>query len=316
MGTETPPTGGMPVARRFGAAARAFGRGVLRLLVILVILGVVSLGVYYAVPLAYRELVLPVRDTSARLQAMETQNASNQSGLNEALQGLQARVNQLEVERVVVAEQQAGLQSGQESLRLTQTSLESGLVELEKLKGELMGYQQFQSYEATRVDGFQQTLNAPQAQVVDMLRQVEILKAVNLLTRAQFNLAQNNFGLARTGAQTARDVLLSLRERLPEEERAGLNPWLARLDLVLSELPDFPVAAAGDLEIACELLVGGILPPTPTPGPATATATPFEASATPSSTPFLTVTSTATITPTPPASLASATPSRTASPTP
>jgi hypothetical protein len=44
---------------------------------------------------------------------------------------------------------------------------------------------------------------------------------------------------------------------------------LLRLDLTLSNLPSFPVAASDDLDIAWQVLLGGLPPTEPTPAPTT-----------------------------------------------
>jgi hypothetical protein len=79
------------------------------------------------------------------------------------------------------------------------------------------------------------------------------------------------FGLAKTDVQTARDLLAELQA---EKNDAVLAQAIARLDLALGNLPDFPVVASGDLEIAWQILMSGNVPPTPTPVPPTATPEP------------------------------------------
>ena len=104
--------------------------------------------------------------------------------------------------------------------------------------------------------------------------EVMMTRALDMLGRARLYLAQSNFGLAKVDVQSARDLLFELQTETGDDV---LSQVIARLDLALRNLPDFPVVAAGDLEIAWQILMGGGTPmitaPEPTLG-ATPTATP------------------------------------------
>ncbi|MDP1546959.1 MAG: helix-hairpin-helix domain-containing protein [Anaerolineales bacterium] len=117
--------------------------------------------------------------------------------------------------------------------------------------------------------------------LLDLKHEVMFTRVLDILARARLYLAQSNFGLAKSDVQTARDLLVELQS---EERDAALAQAVTRLDLALGNLPDFPVVASGDLEIAWQILISGDVPPTPTPIPPTATLTPeptLEATATP-----------------------------------
>jgi hypothetical protein len=71
-----------------------------------------------------------------------------------------------------------------------------------------------------------------------------------------------------------------LFELANEANDETLHQAVARLDLALNNLPEFPVVASGDLEIAWQILMSGeasVVPTsTPTPFVETATPTPFD----------------------------------------
>jgi chromosome segregation ATPase len=111
--------------------------------------------------------------------------------------------------------------------------------------------------------------------------EVMMTRALDMLARARLYLAQSNFGLAKDDVQFARDLLAELQANLNDKV---LSEALTRLDLVLGNLPDFPVVASGDLEIAWQILMTGELPATATPEPAPImTVTPNPTSGTPPS---------------------------------
>jgi len=112
--------------------------------------------------------------------------------------------------------------------------------------------------------------------LVELTYQSDLLRAMELLSRARLFLYQSNFGLARSDVQAARDVLAEMQPTAPESKQQDLTEALFRLNLALKNLPDFPVAASDDLDIAWQILMDGYpVPATQTPPPI-ATATPEE----------------------------------------
>lgn len=126
------------------------------------------------------------------------------------------------------------------------------------------------------------------AVLLELKHEATFTRALDVLARGRLYLAQSNFGLAKTDIQTARDLLAELNA---ETNDAVLQKAIERLDMSLGSLPEFPVVASGDLEIAWQILVSGNAPAataTFTPAPIeTATPTPAAIeSSTSTSTPF------------------------------
>jgi hypothetical protein len=100
--------------------------------------------------------------------------------------------------------------------------------------------------------------------LLQLRHEVMFTRALDMLGRARLYLAQSNFGLAREDVKSARDLLGRLQA---EKDSETLDQAIARLDLVLGNLPAFPVVASGDLEIAWQILASGEAPVTETPKP-------------------------------------------------
>lgn len=134
--------------------------------------------------------------------------------------------------------------------------------------------------------------------LVELTYQSDLLRAMELLSRARLFLYQSNFGLARLDVQAAHDVIAEMQVTAPESKQQDISEAIFRLDLVLKNLPAFPVAASDDLDIAWQVLMNGY------PAPATQTSTPTPTAMAPeetsTSTPEPAVTSTpeAIVTPT------------------
>lgn len=91
--------------------------------------------------------------------------------------------------------------------------------------------------------------------------EVMMTRALDTLARARLYLAQSNFGLAKIDVQSTRDLLTELQDEADDDL---LLQVISRLDLALGNLPDFPVVASGDLEIAWQILMSGEAPVIPT----------------------------------------------------
>jgi hypothetical protein len=115
------------------------------------------------------------------------------------------------------------------------------------------------------------------AVLLELKHEVMFTRALDVLARGRLYLAQSNFGLAKTDVQTARDLLAELQA---ETDDVVFGKAIERLDMSLGNLPEFPVVASGDLEIAWQILISGEAPAstatsTPTPAPVeSATPTP------------------------------------------
>ena len=190
-----PPPSQTPSA--FVVALQAFLRGLVRLLVIAMLIGLLGVAFYYALPLAYRELVLPVRETSARLDALTTQINSDRTSMSEQLKAVQTRLNDLETASAAEGAKSADIQGGVNNLRSDLVALQTSLSRLDQLEKDLKALDSRQGQTTQQLATLEQSLRAPGGKIDSLRRDVETLKAMNLLTRAEVNLAQNNFGLSR-----------------------------------------------------------------------------------------------------------------------
>ena len=140
----------------------------------------------------------------------------------------------------------------------------------------------------TKLDQIQATLESEiktsqDETLLELKHEVMFTRALDMLGRARLYLAQSNFGLAREDVKSAHDLLAALQAETKDEARGQA---IARLDLALGNLPAFPVVAAGDLEIAWQILMSGEAPVTATSEPPVASTSTVE--------PTLEVTPTAT----------------------
>jgi hypothetical protein len=118
---------------------------------------------------------------------------------------------------------------------------------------------------AAEVQALQGLLSGSEAPLQELDRRLQLIRVMELMTRARWWLIQNNLGLASEDAQAAVAAMESIMQTSPDSQRATLQPIVDRLKLVLLDLPGSPVVAADDLEIAWDLIVSASERPTSVP---------------------------------------------------
>lgn len=245
----------VPTGPSFGQRVRAFFDFLARLLLTLIILGLLGIGLYLVLPLLYQKYILPVQENTTQLQQLSDEQLQSE----QAVADLQTRLSALEAEQSRQAETFTDFDQRLSQIETEVAARTESLETLEQMQASL----QSQS-EATRAE---------------LERQINLLKGMELLSRARLFMYQSNFGLARQDIQSARELLSTIRPDAPEALANDLTAVILRLDLTLSNLPNFPVAASDDLDIAWQILLGGLpqaetLIDRETPTPAATTLTP------------------------------------------
>ena len=243
----------------------------LKLGLFLLLLAALAAGVYFGWPIVYNQYVLPVQNHTAQLATLETRAQQDQ----EQLSALQTRVPLLATRQAQQASTLAEQASNLEMLRAAFESQSRSLADLQATQTGLRA--------------------GDETRLIQIEREVALLKSMELLSRARLFLYQSNFGLAKQDVQAARELLASLLTSSSQPADTDLAEVVQRLDLTLSRLPDFPVPASGDLDIAWQILLQELPQGDSTPFPPAL-------SETPTPTPYLPVLSlTPTFTPSVPA---------------
>ena len=252
-----------------------------------------------------QQLAARLEPLQARLEALEIQGDTDretfstlQSGLDTveasltSVQAAQVEA-QAAIDDLLAAEAATGASS--ESIQAAQTEAEARLEEAQaalddltrqvaEIDEEVEGLAQAATQTDEKVEALEGELQAVTATVAGLQYEQHLLRALDLLTRAELHLAQGNAGLARSDVVVARALLSDLQTQLPAHYQDAMAAILTRLDLVLGNLPGATDLARGDLDVALQLLLRGLI------------GTGAEAGLT--LTPTLTVTITPTLTPT------------------
>lgn len=258
---------------------------IVKVLLVLAIVAGLAAAVYFGVPYLYRTYFLPIQTDVAELSGARAEFEQDLDQIMQRLDDMQSRLNQLELQQDTqreasaenaaalerLATTQAALLDSQQALLSTSEARFAGLAATQeaeqeaRLALESQGEDRAEDLEAVRADleELSQRFEDEQAPVAVLRRELAVVRAMEMLTRSRLLLVQNNLGLAQEDLQSARDLLADLRTRVPAHQIEYLDRVASRLDLALGNLPDAPVLAAEDVEIAWQLLRSG-LPGEPT----------------------------------------------------
>jgi hypothetical protein len=235
------PASGSGFLSGFGRFLKWLFFFLLRLIVILLLLTGLAISIAYLAPLVYERYVRPVEMNAAQVAALETQQAQSAT----QVASLQARLSTAEAAQAKQVEAITDLTSRVQTVEDGIAEHTKKLVTLNEMQDELR--------------------KANEASLTKMDNQIKLLKTLEMLARARLFLYQSNFGLARQDVQSVRDILAGLQQTTPEASAPELKEALFRLDLVLKNLPDFPVPASDDLNLAWLVLAQGAPAQTPIP---------------------------------------------------
>ncbi|HUT17957.1 MAG TPA: hypothetical protein VM366_02260 [Anaerolineae bacterium] len=236
----------------------------------------------------------------AMLQAALTQIEETHSALYTDVDGLQ------EGQQAV----QAGLGALEEDLGAVQEALDATASSLDAVEAKIDTLSEEASQQGEVLAALQERLSGEKAPE-SLLRSLQVLRAMELLTRSRLLLVQNNVGLARTDLAAARELMIELQSTVPADQQDATEEVIARLGIALDALPGSPVTAADALEGAWQLLLAGLPSGTAAGAEAAATVAPAEGTPAVEVSPTVEGTPTAEATPT-----AEVTPEATPTPTP
>lgn len=234
--------------------ARRIGRGLWRAfkwLVALTLIAGIAAAIYFGWPEVNRRFIQPIADNTAELNTLDGRLEDTRTQLAE----LEDRVD-----ASIAA--QGGMP---ERLANAETTLSELSETLDDVAADTRALDRLVADHTSRLDAIetaQAALIADQtASDAETIRQFGLLRSMELLSRARLFLYQSNFGLAEQDVQVARDLLAEIAADYPETDAALMTEVIFRLDRTLDQLPDRPVAAADDLDIAWSVLLGDTEPP-------------------------------------------------------
>lgn len=244
-------------------------RLLVRLTLVAVLGALLGAAAYFGPPALYRAYIEPVQIHTQRIAELERALGAEQAQSARERVEILNRLAAAEGRLTALGEEVAALQ---DELRTLSGAARTQRAEVTALAGRAAALEAELQGTAQALAELQGGLAGAPAQ--QLARQVQLLRALDLLTRARLWLMQDNQGLAAEDVRQAREIVAATSQASPPEQAAALGLALERLDLALRDLRLSPVVAADDLEIAWRMLLAAAAPPAATPTPETAGETP------------------------------------------
>jgi len=257
-----------------GVLARLF----LRVVLILLLAVALVVGVYYGGTAISNAVLLPLEENRQQMDLLQTRQAQSDQDYARQVDELRAIIGtqdalQIAGEQTItdLRAELAGIETDlQTRLDEVENDTTLALSQMETLEGRIDGLDASLESYYRAIDSSQLEMAAIQEKVSlegqaidDMRRELQMVRAMELMIRSRLLLGQSNYGLAEQDILAAREMLVGLQPQAPVAQVETLSRVISRLDLVLSGLPDSPAIAAEDVEIAWQMLVRGLSPQVP-----------------------------------------------------
>jgi len=240
------------VPNEMGLASRLL-RIVLRFLVVIIVGVALGIGAYYGVPALYRDFIEPIQTNSERIAALEESDARVQVDFREKNSELLSDLAQVEGEVAQLHEDLSELAAAKEGLTSRVEDLAKALEDHQKWSARIDDLEGRNRTLEARFSTLEESLDGEDVPYDRLEVQIQLLRAMELVTRARFWMIQGNLGKASDDLTIAKGVLETLEADTVEDESLFLI--IDRLDQVLLEISLTPILAADDLEIVWQLLL-------------------------------------------------------------
>ena len=230
-------------------------RFIVRLFLVALVGAALGAAAYYGAPALYRDYIEPVQTNSQRIAELENAMEQDQADSRSRTAEVGERFAEIEGRQAEQLESFSEMQAETENLQTMLKKQNEEISDLQYSMGRLDTLETDMQQTADAVEALETSLSGTDAPIQRLERQLQLVRAMELLTRARLWLIQDNFGLASEDIQAAIKAVENLAESAPEEEVEALQIIIERLNLALQALPYSPVTAADDLEIAWKLIV-------------------------------------------------------------
>jgi hypothetical protein len=239
-------------SRERGLGSRLL-RFLLRFLVVLTIGAGIGVAAYFGVPALYRDFIEPVQSHSDRIAALEETLALTQVDFRKRDTEITSDLVQIEGELAQQQEDLSELMAGTDGLTSQIEEVENNVEATQRWSTRLEDLEERHLALEARFVSLEESLVEDDDPYTRLEVQIQLLRVMELVTRARYWMVQGNLGEASDDLEVAKGILESIRVENMDEE--ALLLIINRLDQVLAEISLNPIIAADDLEIVWQLLL-------------------------------------------------------------
>jgi chromosome segregation ATPase len=273
---QNQPSFGARLRQGFGSFLKFLLRLAFVVLLAILLGSGIYLGIAYGLPALQRQYIQPVQDNSLRLDEMEAQYEQDMQQISRRQDALTKRLETLEAQSDVNKELFANQQMQLDTLAEAQTNqtvildelmpLETAVsdntnaldelgADMETLQSEIEALNQTMTEHSQSLQSLNDENEEQNEQLVEIQRDLQLLWALDLLTRSRLFVEQDNYGLARSATEVVYDRIIVLQEEEFFDQNEVIEQIISYLENALESLPDNPGTAEDALQNAWQLLV-------------------------------------------------------------
>ncbi len=230
-------------------------RFLLRIAVVISFGIILGAGAYLGIPAFYRDFIKPVQTNTQQFEALKKELGSTQEDVHDQANTVDEIYGLIEGSLAQQSETISELSAQIAGMDLRITDLEFKVEEVIGWERRLENIDETLGQLGSQVEEFGVKLEELDSPSDRLARQVQLIKAMELITRARYWFIQDNLGKAREDIEIAREVAQAVLNEEQESEVEILTAIVERLDLAIIALELTPVVAADDLEIVWQLLI-------------------------------------------------------------
>ncbi|MGD2163589.1 MAG: hypothetical protein PVG04_10870, partial [Anaerolineales bacterium] len=213
-------------------------RWIFRMLVVILLGIALGAGLFYGARSFYRDAIEPLQTMDQRMLAIE----ASVSELNESIQDDKSTVMEemadLRADLAEQAEEVASLSAQIARLELKMEEQTAALGEITDLREELDQFKEDLASSDDQLQALEEIIQADELPAERVQENLQLMRVMNLMTRARLWIEQDNYGLAGEDIEAALGIMQILSEGMISEEEEGnrLLDITDRLTLVLEVL--------------------------------------------------------------------------------
>lgn len=234
-------------------------RFILRFIFVVLFGVILGAALYLGVPALYRSTIEPMRANTQRIEELQETLSMGLSTSERQVEQMGERLVEVEGRLAEQGETMATLQAELDGIGLALDDQESTISKLILKHDQLDAIIDDLDETIDRVELLEATLSEAEFPEQEFRRQVLMVTAMTMITKARLWLIQDNLGQAAEEISAARDLLANsdVRIEIVDEETAQI---IERLELAFEAVRTQPIVAADELEIAWKLLVEAMSP--------------------------------------------------------
>ncbi len=242
-------------------AARAI-RWIFRMLVTILLGIALGAGIYYGARNFYRDAIEPLQTIDQRMREIETSASELGATVRKERTSTSEEIAELRGNLSTQVEEIASISAQISRLETRIENQAEALDEVADLRDELHQVELDLEDTDERMQALEAIVEAGELPAERVRETLQLMRTMNLMTRARLWIEQDNFGLAAEDIQTALEIMGPLVEEADPESETGsrLQELSDRLTVAAEIVRSNPGLAEEELEIVWKLLIEASAP--------------------------------------------------------